>query len=167
MRICKPIRRLRKTIRLFDSKRKKLLMEWILKWCNYLSLELSNKTNTVRCERGSVILADFGFNIGYELGGRHYAVVIENLDKASSGTIVVAPIYSMKGRQPSDLQDYQVYTGILTPNATDSSYCNILQIRTISKMRIIKNNHVKKLSTSILNKIDTAIKKYFTYMKKR
>ncbi|MGR5970055.1 type II toxin-antitoxin system PemK/MazF family toxin [Bacillus paranthracis] len=44
-----------------------------------------------------VVHVDFGFNVGAEYGGFHWAVVIQNDNKAAH-TIVVVPLSSLKKR---------------------------------------------------------------------
>ncbi|MDT2767710.1 type II toxin-antitoxin system PemK/MazF family toxin [Globicatella sulfidifaciens] len=58
--------------------------------------------------RGSIVKVDFGFNVGYELGGVHYAVVINNKDSMNSGNICVLPLTSNKGK---NLSYYEIDIG--------------------------------------------------------
>ena len=74
-----------------------LIAHWIKQWINYLSYEeeFRNKTHH-KYERGSVLNINFGFNIGSELGGIHYAIVIDKKDSAKKSMLAVIPLTSMK-----------------------------------------------------------------------
>lgn len=60
-------------------------------------------------KRGDIIKVDFGFNIGAEYGGRHYAVVLDKKNAHNSPVITVVPLTSKKeGRKP---RPYEVDLG--------------------------------------------------------
>ncbi len=49
-----------------------------------------------RYKRGDIIKVNLGFNVGNELGGLHYCVVINKFDNLSYGTLNVVPLSSIK-----------------------------------------------------------------------
>ena len=47
-------------------------------------------------KRGDIIKVNLGYNIGNELGGLHYCVVINKFDNPFNGTLNVIPLTSKK-----------------------------------------------------------------------
>lgn len=116
-----------------------------------------------------VVYLNLGFNIGSETGGTRYAVIIENNNNQRSGTVVVIPISSIhNGKDKSSLHESEVYLGHVIPwdEECKEGYAKILQIRNVSKMRIILPKHSKNqiayISSDKMDEIDKAIIKYLT-----
>ena len=112
-------------------------------------------------------MANFGFNVGSELGGAHYAVVVENNNNNASNTLVVVPLSSLAdGKTESDLHKSEVYLGKILPGSDKLSYAMPLQIRAISKLRIIKpktkNDGQYRINGSQLQMIDNKVMELFT-----
>lgn len=77
-------------------KRAALLYYWLRDYRNYISNEKAFSSKYLPCyRRGNIINVNFGFNLGSELGGLHYAVVLADSTQ-SNPTVVVAPITSYK-----------------------------------------------------------------------
>ena len=45
-------------------------------------------------KRGSVVMVNFGTNIGYELSGNHFAIVLNKDDNNKNGLLTVIPLTS-------------------------------------------------------------------------
>ena len=96
--------------------------------------------------RGNIILAELGFNIGMEFGGRHYCIVLKN-SSINNQRVLVLPITTQKPSDYEKFKDtiYVEFDGINGLNAVKDKdnpnghkrWVNILNIRTISKNRII------------------------------
>ncbi len=70
---------------------------WIREYSAYLRREdLFSSKSVPRLKRGSVIMVDFGFRVGKEFGGRHFAVVVDNDNSIYSQTVTVVPLFSLK-----------------------------------------------------------------------
>lgn len=81
-----------KTLRKAD-----LVSKWLKDYTNYLNFEEKfDPTKNISYKRGNIVKVNFGFNVGSELGGVHYAVVLDNDNKLSCDTITVAPMSSVK-----------------------------------------------------------------------
>lgn len=81
-------------------KKTNLISYWLETFSDYINWEESFDPNKlISYSRGNVIQANFGFNVGKELGGLHYAVVIDNDSKRSSDVVTVIPLSSTEGRQ--------------------------------------------------------------------
>lgn len=87
-------------------------LKWIERLITHAINEKETKSKSARYwtyPRGSIIKVDFGFNVGYEIGGVHYAVVLNNNDSIYSGTLNVVPLSSKKEKKK--LSMYEVDLG--------------------------------------------------------
>ncbi|MBP5493805.1 MAG: type II toxin-antitoxin system PemK/MazF family toxin [Lachnospiraceae bacterium] len=76
-------------------KKADLLAYWIESFSSYiLDEEKYDYSKIPKFKRGEVISVNFGFNVGSEHGGRHYAIVLDNDNKQSSRVITVIPLSS-------------------------------------------------------------------------
>jgi mRNA-degrading endonuclease toxin of MazEF toxin-antitoxin module len=74
-----------------------LILYWRADYFGFLKKEETyDPRKSINYERGSIVKVHFGFRIGNEFGGLHYAVVLNNADSKSSGTLTVAPLKSKK-----------------------------------------------------------------------
>lgn len=77
------------------QKKADLLAYWIETFSSYvLCEETFDYSRIPKYKRGDVISVNFGFNVGSEHGGRHYAIVLDNDNKQSSRVITVVPLSS-------------------------------------------------------------------------
>ena len=82
-----------------DSSIKKvnLISYWQKDYINYIKDENNfNPTKLKTYERGDIIKVNLGFNIGSELGGLHYCVVIDKKNNRNSPVVTVIPLSSQK-----------------------------------------------------------------------
>ncbi len=78
-------------------KKAALISNWLTQYVNYISFESKfNPRKLISYKRGDIVFVNFGFNIGAEFGGEHYAVVIDNKNNHNSSTITVVPLSSFK-----------------------------------------------------------------------
>ena len=74
-----------------------LVAFWVKDYCHFLRNEKCFSPQSVpRLKRGSVIVVDFGFRLGKEFGGRHFAAVLDNDNKLHSPIVTVVPLFSLK-----------------------------------------------------------------------
>ena len=157
-----------KMITSLEPKQQHLMAEWLETWCTYLGYEKSFIPERLKYyKRGDIVLAHFGFNTGSELGGAHFAVVVEKNNNKTSNTVTVVPLSSLaEGATESDLHKSEVYLGKIFPGTTKISYAMPLQIRAVSKLRIIKPKTTKDLQIRLtgaqLQEIDNKIISLFT-----
>lgn len=75
------------------------IASWIHSYVNYLHFEKKFiPTKNIAYKRGDVIKVNLGYNVGNELGGIHYAVVIDKDNKHRSGMITIIPLSSKKDK---------------------------------------------------------------------
>lgn len=77
------------------KKKADLIAYWVETYSDYLlSEEKFDYTSIPKYKRGDIISLNFGFNVGSEQGGLHYAIVLDNDNKQSSRVITVIPLSS-------------------------------------------------------------------------
>lgn len=81
-----------------DNKKKSMLLGyWIKKYVSLIKKEPKFAPRSIpRYKRGQIVNVDFGFRVGKELGGLHYAVVLDVKNNQSSPVITVIPLMSYK-----------------------------------------------------------------------
>lgn len=86
-----------KHIELSEYKKSNLLAYWIKDFSNYHDNEKIFNPNSLKTfKRGDIVKVNLGFNVGNELGGLHYCVVINKKDNPYSGTLNIIPLSSAK-----------------------------------------------------------------------
>ncbi|MCM1308418.1 MAG: type II toxin-antitoxin system PemK/MazF family toxin [Butyrivibrio sp.] len=78
-------------------KKADLLSYWIDEYSDYIQNETVFKPAKLKSyKRGDIIKLNFGFNVGAEYGGLHYAIVINNNNHHNSPVVTVIPLTSCK-----------------------------------------------------------------------
>lgn len=86
-----------KHIELNEYKKSELLAYWIYDYAVYHDEERDfDVTKSGVFHRGDIIKVNLGFNIGNELGGLHYCVVLNKKDNPQNGVLNVLPLTSKK-----------------------------------------------------------------------
>ena len=92
------------------TKKVALISKWISQYTNYLQFENKfNPKKNISYSRGDIIFVNFGFNVGAELGGEHYAVVLDKHSDHNSSTLTVIPLTSFKPGK--DIHPNDLYLG--------------------------------------------------------
>lgn len=87
-------------------KKATLISKWIEQYANYLSFEPKfDPTRYINYKRGDIVFVNFGFGLGNEFGGNHYAVVLDKQSKHNSPSITVIPLSSFKEGKPIHERD--------------------------------------------------------------
>lgn len=129
---------LRQSIAGKSDKTKKIITDWIIKWASYLVTEDKEKPYVQRKYKpGQVVLVDFGFRIGNELGGRHYAVVVEDNCNPKSGMIMLVPLrsYNLNTGKKKHINNIDLGIDFIGNNGKGSEAV-ISQVGAYSKVRI-------------------------------
>lgn len=86
-----------KHIELGEYKKSELLAYWIYDYAVYHDEERAfNIAKSGMYSRGDIIKVNLGFNIGNELGGLHYCIVLNKYDNTRNGALNVVPLTSRK-----------------------------------------------------------------------
>ena len=92
-----------KHIELSEYKKSDLLAYWINDFAKYHDEERTfDITKSGMYSRGDVIKVNLGFNIGNELGGLHYCIVLNKYDNTRNGALNVIPLTSRKDGKKYD-----------------------------------------------------------------
>ena len=103
-----------------------LLCKWIKEYVAYISYEEKfNPCKNISYRRGDIVKVNFGFNLGAELGGVHYAVVIDNKNDRASNTITVIPLSSIK--DGTNISKFDLNIGSEFYNTMTAKYDNMLK----------------------------------------
>ncbi|WP_438477308.1 hypothetical protein [Streptococcus pluranimalium] len=73
------------------------IINWVRDWTNFLKFE--NKFQAKRLpalQRGSIVSANLGFNLGQEYGGPHYGIVLNTKDSRRNSVVTILPLTSIK-----------------------------------------------------------------------
>ena len=86
-----------------EYKKSDLLAYWINDFAVYHDEERNfDISKSGIFSRGDIIKVNLGFNIGHELGGLHYCVVLNKYDNSRNGTLNVIPLTSKKSNKKYD-----------------------------------------------------------------
>lgn len=134
------VQTLKKIVLTLAPKKLKIVTDWILKWASYLLKEnLKKPFRQVKYNPGEIVLVDFGFRVGNEFGGRHYAIVLENNNNPKSGVVFLAPVTSYDQTKGESAYSGDVDLGIGAISFTPKGAAvKVSQIGAYSKLRIEK-----------------------------
>lgn len=161
-----------------EYKKAHLLAFWINDFSEYHDEEKSfDTTKLISFKHGNIIKANLGFNVGHELGGLHYCIVLDKSDNPKNGTLTIIPLTSKKKkRYPSSAVDlgnelYNILNELYNKkkeelskkytNIWDLPAENIKQFTTdFEYVEKIKNeiSKMKKGSIALINQIRTISK---------
>lgn len=80
-----------------NIKKVNLISYWQKDYIKYIKDEKSFEPRNLKTyERGDIIKVNLGFNVGSELGGLHYCVVIDKKNNRNSPVVTVIPLSSQK-----------------------------------------------------------------------
>lgn len=98
------------------KKRAMLIAYWVKTYVRYINKEDSFSPQSVyRLKRGSVVLVEFGYRVGRELGGRHYAVVLDANNSIYRNTVTVVPLGSIKEKEDKKAFRLELRDGVYKP----------------------------------------------------
>lgn len=122
-----------------NYKRSAIFVYWLNDYIEYIKQEhIFNPAFNITYKRGQIIFVNFGFRIGSELGGNHYAVVLDVKNSKQSKTLLVVPLKSKKEKPTKYSQIYHIPLGncvkhLLYNKATLQYNDNFTRIMTLAK----------------------------------
>lgn len=91
-------------------KKANLISYWLKDYVRMINYEEKfNPTRNIAYKRGNIIKLNFGFNIGSEYGGLHYAVVLDKHNAHNSPVVTVVPLTSIK--QDKTIHENNIFLG--------------------------------------------------------
>ena len=154
-----------KHINLKEFKKSDLLAYWINDFSEYHDEERNfDISKSGVFSRGDIIKVNLGFNIGNELGGLHYCVVLSKYDNTRNGTLVVVPLTSKKENKKYDSSNvnignelYEVLNNRLIKEKTKLQEMN-KQLNNMNLSTLEIKNKIKKEKLYI-NKMEKELSK--------
>lgn len=135
-----------------------ILHKWLLDWAKYLLKEKSFTTvGMPHFKQGDIVRVDFGWRIGQEMGGIHYAVVIESNNNPKSVMILLTPISSYD----SGYKIHPTNVDLGKCVGDKYSFAVLNQTGSYSKMRILDHKIYGRVQTELLKEILKKIHKKF------
>lgn len=119
-----------------DNKNANTLAYWINDYVRYLSFEkqfIPSKNIVYR--RGDIIKVNFGYRIGSEHGGLHYAVVIDE-NPHNSPVLTVVPLTSLDKKSPENIHPTSIYLGNELFEKL-SSKCNKMKNEFLTEIKLL------------------------------
>lgn len=155
-----------KHIELMEYKQSNLLAYWIKDFSRYHDEEKTFSPQTLKYfKRGDIVKVNLGFNVGNELGGLHYCIVINSNDNINSGNLNVIPLSSAKENKEYnqttcvDLKD-ELYI-LLTEKYTYEMTSTIKQFGNAKDIEKLSADEITKLSNKIkfLKKLENELER--------
>lgn len=82
-----------------NNRKFKYLPHWVLSEASYFEKEVTNpERNHKIYQRGALVFIDFGINVGNELSGDHFGIVLNRNDSSRNGVLTVVPVSSKSNR---------------------------------------------------------------------
>lgn len=107
------------------QKKAYLISSWLQQFVSFTSFEKQfDPIKNISYKRGNIVKVNLGFNIGCELGGPHYAVVLDKHNKHSSDTITIVPLVSAKENKA--IYERDVFLGNELYNTLNSKFTSDL-----------------------------------------
>ncbi|MBE6106790.1 type II toxin-antitoxin system PemK/MazF family toxin [Anaerovibrio lipolyticus] len=89
-----------------------LLTYWLRDYLQYLKAEVTfNPSFNITYKRGQIVYVNFGYRIGSELGGCHYAIVLDVKNSKSNSQLTVVPMKSKRDKTTPYSKIYHVDLG--------------------------------------------------------
>lgn len=156
-----------------DQKRAQIMSYWIKTYTGMIRRENEfNPASIPRLTRRQIVSVDFGFRVGSELGGLHYAVVLDKKNSVNGDTVTVVPLGSLKERHKASRNKIILEDGIFAAlnekarkqvyDAKDlmDSLANDSELKSMPEMeRMTESMKRFALAKSKLESSDASIKK--------
>lgn len=146
-----------------DYKKAAILVYWLRDYLGYIKNENTFKPRQlITYKRGQIVFVNFGFRVGQELGGLHYAIVLDVKNNKGNTTLTVIPLKSKKDKDTIYQNIYMVPLGsVLIDLLIDKADRMSTAINQEAAV-LAKTHYVDKINSdkSIQNKIKTLRKQY-------
>ena len=87
-----------------DYKKAAILAYWLRDYLGYIKNEKTFKPKQlITYKRGQIVFVNFGFRVGQELGGLHYAIVLDVKNSKGNSTLTVIPLKSKKDKDKDNI----------------------------------------------------------------
>lgn len=120
-----------------NYKKAAIFVYWLNDYIEYIKAEKTfNPSMNMAYKRGQIVFVNFGFRIGNELGGNHYAVVLDVKNSKYSKTLTVIPLKSKKDKETKYSSIYHVQLGECVKILLKDKANDILSKNSVAAMRV-------------------------------
>lgn len=146
-----------------DYKKAAILVYWLRDYLGYIKNEKTFKPRQlITYKRGQIVFVNFGFRVGQELGGLHYAIVLDVKNNKGNTTLTVIPLKSKKDKDTIYQNIYMVPLGPVLIDLLIDKADRMSTAINQEAAALAKTHYVDKINSdkSIQNKIKTLRKQY-------
>lgn len=110
-----------------NYKKAAIFIYWLNDYIEYIKAEATfNPAMNITYKRGQIVFVNFGFRIGSEIGGNHYAIVLDVKNSKQSKTLTVVPLKSKKDKETKYASIYHVPLGECVKILLENKAINII-----------------------------------------
>ena len=156
-----------------NYKKSAILVYWLKDYLRYIKNEkIFNSRQLINYKHGQIVFVNFGFRVGQELGGLHYAIVLDTKNSKSSSTLTVIPLRSKKDKDTTYQKTQMVPLSTILPtllfdkslHMIDTVNAKVLNITNKFTSNEIKSNKILKSKLKILQKQHNDANAILTYL---
>jgi mRNA-degrading endonuclease toxin of MazEF toxin-antitoxin module len=133
------------------EKQRNLFCVWLVRWAAYLKGEATFDQHKMKLfRRGEIVLFDFGYRLKSELGGFHYAIILDTQPNPNNPLLTILPLSSLKEGRVVHRNDIDLGKALLC-DVDPSTGKNIAkagtsvaitqQLTCVSKQRVVRPLH--------------------------
>ena len=123
-----------------NYKKAAIFVYWLNDYIDYIKAEATfDPGRNITYKRGQIVFVNFGFRIGNELGGNHYAVVLDTKNSKHSKTLTVVPLKSKKPKETKYSSIYHVSLGSWVKELLENKAFYFLSIKQRESLSVIKD----------------------------
>ena len=156
-----------------NYKKSAILVYWLKDYLRYIKNEkIFNPRQLIDYKHGQIVFVNFGFRVGQELGGLHYAIVLDTKNSKSNSTLTVIPLRSKKDKDTTYQRTHMVPLSTILPtllfdkslHMIDTVNAKVLNITNKYTSNEIKSNKILKSKLKILQKQHNDANAILTYL---
>ena len=156
-----------------NYKKSAILVYWLKDYLRYIKNEkIFNPRQLINYKHGQIVFVNFGFRVGQELGGLHYAIVLDTKNSKSNSTLTVIPLRSKKDKDTTYQRTHMVPLSTILPtllfdkslHMIDTVNAKVLNITNKYTSNEIKSNKILKSKLKILQKQHNDANAILTYL---
>lgn len=143
-----------------NSPKGKFLANWLLTKSYHLEREITPRPSQFydTYKRGTVVMVDFGVNIGNEMSNRHFGIVLNKTDNKKNGIMTVLPLSSKSSPHYLKLND-ELFN-IIVEDIGEKLDSLLSELNEVEKVLEESNlNDKKSITEADTSKIET-VRKY-------
>lgn len=127
-----------------------LLSYWLRDYLHFLKSEQSfNPKFNIKYKRGQIVYVNFGYRIGSELGGCHYAIVLDVINAKTNSQLTVIPMKSKRDNITNYSKIYHVDLGSEIQELLIQKSCSIIKNSQNDLNKLIDNHNLNVINDDL------------------